>query len=167
MRYPGSHVPHDAQLPRTGSGRGGRDRTMWSLWPIVAGCAGCAGCADTLIATWVRLFRSEHRVPGAGGARGARGAGGAGRCGAGGSGNHVDVAARWLQQRGCHIDVVRCGGKLPAQVSVATTRMRHCFNGAGYCGYLPPAIRGVSTHNDAIGDEDARNAGRTGLWRPM
>jgi len=42
---------------------------------------------------------------GAGGARGARGAGGAGRCGAGGAGNHVDVAARWWQQRRCHIDV--------------------------------------------------------------
>jgi hypothetical protein len=26
-------------------------------------------------------------------------------------GNHVDVAARWLQQRRCHIDVVRCGGR--------------------------------------------------------
>ena len=34
---------------------------------------------------------------------------GAGRCGAGGPGNHVDVAARWLEQRGCHIDVAGCG----------------------------------------------------------
>jgi len=35
----------------------------------------------------------------AGGAGGAHGAGGASRCGAGGPGNHVDVAARWLQGR--------------------------------------------------------------------
>jgi hypothetical protein len=50
--------------------------------------------------------------------------------------------------------VARSRRKLPARVSVATTRiMRHCFNSAGYCVYLPPAIRGVSQHNDAISYE--------------
>ena len=29
-------------------------------------------------------------------------------------GNHIDVAARWLQQRRCHIDVVRRGGRRAA-----------------------------------------------------
>ena len=58
--------------------------------------------------------------------------------------------------------------KITCMVSVAATRiMSHCFNSAGYCMDLPPAIRGVNPHNKAIGPEDARNTGRTGLRRRM
>jgi len=56
----------------------------------------------------VRLTWSEGPGAGAGGARGARGARGAGGAAGAvraGPGYYVAVAARWLQQRGCHIDV--------------------------------------------------------------
>ena len=65
-------------------------------------------------ATWVRLLRIERRVRGAGDARGARGAGDASRYRACDPGNHVDVAARWLEQLRCHIDVAGCGGRCGA-----------------------------------------------------
>jgi hypothetical protein len=55
--------------------------------------------------------------------------------------------------------------------SVATAAiMRRCFNSAGYRVHLPPAfpaVQGKSAHDDVIGDDGARNAGRMSPRRRM
>jgi len=92
---------------------------------------------------WVRLFWSEGPGAGAGGARGARGARSAGSA-AGAAraapGNHVDVTARWLQQRRCHIDVGKCGGR-PGADGTGAAGAPDEVPAAGACDAVSPAAR--------------------------
>jgi len=58
------------------------------------------GAHDRYNVTWVRLSQGECLGCGAGGSGAACGAHGAYRRRPGGAGNHVDVAATWLQPGG-------------------------------------------------------------------
>ena len=55
-------------------------------------------------------------------------------------GNHVDVAARWLQQRRCHIDVVLCGGRRGAD-GAGEAGTPDEVPVAGACGAVSPVVR--------------------------